>query len=212
MNECYESALMKARKLAALASGGVEGERVNAQRLLEAHLRKHGLRLEQLRTDDRTERWLPCFDAQKRPVVDQDLWKLGIQCLSYVLNEKVRVKVMRKHMPWKSKQGKSCKAWGAFIVTDLTELEWEDWIVCFHHFRPHFEASQKRIRDMLKACLSGFIQKHDIIREMPAEEMKDSRLTPKQLEALIAAMRMAQGEGWTRPKGRLEQSGFMLVG
>ena len=36
MNNEFESALMKARKLAALASAGVGGERANALRMLEA--------------------------------------------------------------------------------------------------------------------------------------------------------------------------------
>lgn len=210
MNEHYESALMKARKLAALASGGVEGERENAQEALRRHLERHGLRLEQLRTDERRERMLPCFDARKKPVVNKDLIKLGVQCLSYVLNESVKVSTMKHLFPWKTAKGGRRQVLGGVIVTELTDLEMEDWVACFAHFMPDFLASQKKLRAALKQCLSGFIYQHGIFPERSGEGA-DSMMTPEQLEALIAAMQGAQGSKWKRPVGRLAQTDFLLA-
>lgn len=207
MNDAYESVLMKARKLAALASGGVEGERENAQEALRRHLEKHGLRLEQLRTDDRRERTLPCFDARKKPVMNKDLVSLGVQCLSFVMNAKVQVQAGKMKFPWKGK-----RVWGGFVDAELTDLEWEDWVACFAHFMPDFLATQKKMKEALKQCLNGFIHQHGIFREKSAdEEAGDSMMTPEQLEALIMAMRGAAGSKWKRPAGRLEQTGFMLT-
>lgn len=207
MNDAYESALMKARKLAALASGGVEGERENAQRMLELHLQKHGLRLEQLRRDERWVRTLPCFDARKKPVMNKDLVSLGVQCLSFVMNAKVQVQAGKMKFDWKGK-----RVWGGFVDAELTDLEWEDWVACYAHFMPDFLATQKRMREALKQCLNGFIHQHGIFRERGTDEdVRDSMMTPEQLEALIAAMKGAQGSKWQRPAGRLAQTGFMLT-
>lgn len=52
----FESLRMKARKLAALAARGVDGERETAQRKLEAFLRQHGMTLDSLEAGDKWQR------------------------------------------------------------------------------------------------------------------------------------------------------------
>ncbi|WP_395741050.1 hypothetical protein [Prosthecobacter sp.] len=211
MNEVYESALMKARKLAALAAAGVGGERANALEMLERHLRRHRLSLDDLRTDDRKRRVLECFDVKRKPMVNADLAALGVQCLAYVLNEPVKCHTGNKAFPWVSGKGRKAKpyAYGSVLIADLTDMEEEDWRACFGHFMPDFLATQKAMKAALKKCLSGFVHQHQIFRDTREGE-EGPMLSEEELEALAAAMGQAQGSKWKRPAGRLVQSDFLL--
>lgn len=207
MSEAFESVRMKALKLAALASRGVGGEAETAQRKLTEHLSKHGLTLEMLSESARKERMLHCVVNPAQPVKDSALLNLGGQCLAYVLNEhkfKYRSRVLPIHGFGKKK---SCYV----IVADLTDLEFEDWVAFFQHYAPLFVSSRKDMRDALRMAFKGFIHKHHIFAD-PGDDIEEGKpLTLAQMQALIAAMQMAQGDKWERPAGRLEQGGFMLV-
>ena len=210
-NEVFESALMKARKLAALAAVGVGGEKDNAMRALDRHLRTHGLTLNQLRTDTRTERVLPCFDARRKPMVNADLVKLAVQCLAYVLNAPVSARTGKQKFAWRNAKGRQVMVSGDVMLADLTDLEVEDWVACFAHFMPSFLATQKKLKAAVKQCLSGFVHQHKIYRDLMDDEEEGGMMTDEQLEALVAAMRAAEGSRWKRPAGRLTGDELMLA-
>ena len=211
MNEQYESALMKARKLAALAAGGVEGERENAQEALRRHLERHGLRLEQLRTDDRLDRDLDCWMPGTKPLARMDVVALAVQCLVFVMNQKVKCFQVRSRREWQDRKGKRLWVPCLFVRATLTELEFEDWKACFLHFLPDFLESHRRMKLALKQCLNGFVHQHRIFRERLEGEVAECDLSREQIEALIAAMRGAQGSRWERTAGRLVQRDFLLT-
>jgi len=207
----YESALMKARKLAALAAGGVEGERENAQEALRRHLEKHGLKLEQLRTDDRLDRDLDCWMPGTKPLAQTEVVKLAVQCLCFVMNQPVKCFQVRTRREWLDRKKKRVWVPCYFVRATLTELEFEDWKACFLHFLPDFLETERRMKLALKQCLNGFVHQHRIFRDTQENEECDGNLSREELEALIDAMRGAQGSKWQRPAGRLEQPGLMLT-
>lgn len=205
MSDGFESARMKAMKLAALASAGVGGERENALRMLEAHLKRHGLTMAALGDDGRCERMLHCVVDMRHPTKDTGLLELAGQCLAYVLNKqklRYRSRTLPIHVLGKKK---SCFV----VIADLTAAEHEDWVACFTHYAPDFVKTRKQLRDALRMAFKGFIHKHGIFPESDGEG--DSKpLTIEQMIAMMAAMNMSTGEKWDRPAGRLEQGGFML--
>lgn len=209
MSNEFESALMKARKLAALASAGVGGERENAVRMLEAHLTRHGLTMAALSDESRITRSLACVLDPKKPTRDMDLRALGTQTLCFVLGKRPK---HIKHTTFeidttKLFPGKRTRFY--MIEAELTELEHEDWQACFKHYAPSFVATRTKLRRAVKMALSGFIHQHDIFP--PDDSETESKpLTRAQIEALISAMKQSGGDKWDRPAGRLEQGGFML--
>lgn len=210
MNHEFESALMKARKLAALAAAGVGGERENAVRMLEAHLTRHGLTMAALGDESRQMRGLACVLDAKKPTKDKELRDLGAQTLAYILGRRVK---HIKHAVFvvKTPLLKPGKITSFFLIeADLTELEHEDWLACFQHYAPSFVATRIKLRRAVKMPLSGFLHQHDIFP--PDDEEEESKpLSRAEIEALIAAMKQSTGDKWDRPAGRLEQKGFMLT-
>lgn len=210
MSEAFESARMKARKLAALATAGVDGERENAIRLLEAHLKKHGLTMAALSDEVRIKRSLACVIDPKKPTKDKELRDLGAQTLAYVLAKRLK---HIKHAVFvidttKLFPGKRTRFF--MIEAELTELEFEDWVACFRHFAPSFVATRIKLRRAVKMALSGFIHQHEIFPP-DDEDVESKPLTRAEIEALIAAMKQSSGDKWERPAGRLEKGGFMLT-
>lgn len=209
MSEAFESARMKARKLAALAAAGVDGECENAIRLLEAHLAKHGLTMAALSDETRTDRHLNCIVDPKKLIKDTQLRGLAVQTLCYVLAKRPKeIKYGVFEVVTQGAKGKRCKLFR--VQAELTELEHEDWVACYLHYAPAFVSTRTKLRKALKMALNGFVQQHGIFP--PSDEEKESKpLTRAQIEALIAAMKQADGDKWERPAGRLEQGGFMLA-
>lgn len=210
MSDEFESVRMKALKLAALAAAGVDGERENAVRMLEAHLARHGLTMAALSDESRKMRSLACVLDAKKPTKDSDLRDLGAQTLSYVLGRRVKhikhaVYVVNTTL---LKPGKRTRFF--LIEAELTELEHEDWRACYMHYAPSFVATRQKLRRAVKMALSGFTHQHDIFPPNDEEEEGKS-LSRAEIEALIAAMKQSTGDKWDRPAGRLEQGGFMLT-
>jgi len=202
MSAEFESARMKALKLAALATRGVGGEAEVARRKLAEHLERPGLTLDMLSVSARSERMLHCTVDLNKATKDIGLMKLAGQCLGYVLNDSALHYVSRV-----VKLGKrSCYV----VKAELTDLEFEDWTNCFCHYAPLFVASRKNLQAALKACFLGFIHKHKVFAQRPDDADDGKPLTPAQLAALLAAMHSAEGDKWERPSGRLELGGFML--
>lgn len=206
----FESLRMKAQKLAALAARGEGGEREVAAAKLAAFLAAHGLTLESLDASERHTRELVCVLDPKKPRADEDLARLAFQCCVYVLGYCPEVASYRRKEVVKNAKGKARPV--AFYVhrVDLTDQEFEDWQACFGHYAQDFEATRVRLRRALRAALKGFIHAHELFS--PPDDSKESKpLTSAEMQALIDAMRQAQGDKWEHPKGKLQQEGFLLV-
>lgn len=202
MSDEFESAHMKALKLAALASRGVGGEAEVAQRKLAQHLEAHGLTLEMLSESRRSERMLHCVVDLNKATKDTGLMKLAGQTLGYVLNDSA--------LHYSSRVVKLGRRSCYVVKAELTDLEFEDWTNCFCHYAPLFVASRKNLQSALRACFLGFIHKHKVFAQRPDDADEGKPLTPAQMAALMTAMHSAEGDKWERPSGRLEQGGFML--
>ncbi len=205
----FESLRMKARKLAALAARGVGGEREAAAQKLQAFLARHGLTLESLEAGER--RWceLECVVDPTRPTKDNDLARLAVQCLVYVMQCDVpREAALRPRMIETSK-GRRRKAQFWVMRAQLTPPEFEDWVACFGCHAPAFVKCRQRLRLALKRALSGFIHSHGIFPPPNADD-KAKPLSAAELQALLDVMRSSEGKKWERPAGRLQQEGFLL--
>lgn len=101
MTSDFDSILAKARKLAALAdpaNGGSEGERENAQRMLEAHLQRHDIALEGLQAERIARRELIVRTNRKtdKPGLHAKLRVLAINLFWYVVGDSKRPVFYRK--------------------------------------------------------------------------------------------------------------------
>lgn len=206
----FESIRMKARKLAELGARGVDGERAAAQTKLREFLARHGITLESLDAGERRERELSCVLDANKPRKDLDLARLAGQCLAYVLGRPSTHRTFVCQRGKTNARGKVVKVSFYVLREDLTDAEFEDWQACFQYYAPSFEASRIKLRRALKQALSGFIHAHDIFPPSPADS-KAKPLTPSELQALIDAMRQAQGDKWERPTAKLEQPAFFLA-
>lgn len=220
MNNEYESARMKALKLAALAAQGVDGERENAQRMLDAHLKKHGLTLQGLIGGERRERG---FDAIVRgyqcypPKLDRSLAKLAGQCLRFVCDsDDVNVFLRKDEIEVPAKRGlgwKMVKVWHVFA--NVTDDEFDDWRECFDHYARHLMDTMDELREAESAArraakmgFSMFIHEHELF---PSDAVKsEAKMSLKDRIAAILAMQNVKGERWQRPAGKLQQTGFLL--
>lgn len=220
----YDSILAKARKLAALAgdTAATDGERDNAQRMLEAHCLRYGITAERLAVSARRQRQLECIVPGRsfKPVRSMDLLYLACQCLWFVIGEKRDVfkssdEVFRTV---KKKRGLAEeKGFQIYVAkAQVTDLEFDEWRACFHHYAADFWLSVEDLKvqakiaaKAVKMALSGFVHRHGIFPPSTKDE-KEEPLSPEKLAALIAAMNAARGEGFVRGRGKLEQGGLLL--
>lgn len=80
----------KLRKLLALAERGEGGEKVNAQRMLDKLLARHGLTIDDLIDEQRDIRWFPMGNKFDRPLAAQILAKIcnTIEIATYTSNKR----------------------------------------------------------------------------------------------------------------------------
>lgn len=209
----FESIRMKALKLAALAARGVGGEAAAAQAKLEALLARPGMTLLDLVSEDsRQTRELDIIADPLRPKLDKELRGLAGNCLAYVLQRSVSTvqcgSVIRRRSIM-SRRGNI--RWVRYYVmqAELTAGELEDWEACFAHYKPSFLSTRKKLQAALKAVLTGFLHQHDLFAPS-AGDGPAAPLSPQERAALLAAMRAAEGDRWTRGE-KLEQPHFMLA-
>lgn len=218
----FESILAKARKLAALAaadSGAEEGERANAQRMLEEHLTRHDITLEALKQQQIKRREMDVCSLRKtdKPCLHVKLRNLAVNLFWYVVGDSKRAVYYRRGEVYRPTRGpgpdQTFRVW--VVLADCTELEFEDWKACFYHFAPAYLDSEAELRNNIKALqkalksmLGIFVNKHHIL----PPDAKQCRKEPT-MEEMLAAMiarQAVKGERWERPTARLEQGGFLL--
>jgi len=208
--DVFESLRMKARKLAALAARGVGGEKQTAQAKLEAFLTRWNMTLESLDAGERRERELACVLDPAKPCKDLQLARLAGQCLAYVLGQKSQHRTFICQRGKTNAKGRVVKVSFYVLRAELTDAEFEDWEACFQCYAPSFESTRVRLRRALKQALHGFVHAHDIFPPQDSDG-KAKPLSPAELQALIDAMRQAQGDKWKRPAGRIQQTNFLLT-
>lgn len=132
----------KLRKLQALAERGVGGEKVNAQRMLEKLLARHGLTLDDLADERRETRWFPAptrFDV-----------RLAAQILAKVCNTNDPGVYGSKSRP---KQ----------VGIDVTPAEAIE-------FELHYDTLRKALTEHFKDAFSAFIQANRLFSNLPSDE------------------------------------------
>jgi hypothetical protein len=194
MSAEFETARMKARKLAALAARGVGGERETAQHMLARHLKVHGLSLRDLA--DEEQRQARDLDAGPCPAaLKNDMTGLLANCLAFVLQHRVLIVTGLARVDKAKGRKRAGKVRHLIACAELTQAELEDWKECFEHYRPAFLETRKRLHLAARKALDGFLSQHNIFAP---SDGGGADLSPEELEALIAAMRASSGETWQR--------------
>lgn len=216
----YEPALVKARKLAALAdpaSGASKGEIENAQRMLEAHCERHGITAEKLKASNRKRLGIVCISIHHKPTKDLDLSSIAAQILRFVVGENVnKIRDLYVEMVTILASPKSKKRVKVYRITAMvTELEHEEWRECFDHYAPEFVETRKKLRAnqklanrALKMARAAFVNQHSIFP--PDVEKSDQESSLEEMLALRMAMGCVQGEAWERKSGKLTGDVLML--
>lgn len=148
----------KVRKLQALAERGVGGEKVNAQRMLEKLLARHGLTLEDLADERRETRWFPAptkFDV-----------RLAAQILAKVCNTDDPGVYSSKSRP---KQ----------VGVDVTPAEAIE-------FELHYDTLRKALTEHFRDAFSAFIQANRLFSNLPCDE-SSSALNERDLRIMSMA-------------------------
>ena len=148
----------KLRKLQALAERGIGGEKINAQRMLEKLLARHGLTLHDLADEHREIRWFPAsnkFDG-----------RLAAQILAKICNT---------DEPGVYRSKKRSKQVGV-EVTPAEAIE----------FELHYDALRKALNEHFKDAFSAFIQANRLFSCLPSEE-SSSAMTERDFRIMSMA-------------------------
>lgn len=206
IEEIHESILVKARKLLILSQEGVGGERANALRAFNQHLKRHGLTIDDIDDTVRTAQEMECVSRyDEKPTRNIEMAKLAIITLRYVAGDPDRdFHIMKgeKFFPVRGlKPDRSCRIY--LVRAEVTRLEWRDWRDCFEHYAPDFlELQEKLNRQRLaahraaKAAFSGFVNKHQIFPPTKESSEEGGKADPARLAAVLTAMRASGGSAW----------------
>lgn len=140
----------KLRKLLALAERGCGGEAVNARRLLEAQLKRYGLTLEDLLTEEKRTRAFKYRSTEEL--------RLIVQVLISVLGS--------RHEAVNTSTYNSSKRQ---IYIELTDLQFAEISDMLNFYKRQLSKEKKRL---LKDLFSAFVQKHNLYDCDPSEEQK----------------------------------------
>ncbi|HBP6689769.1 TPA: DUF2786 domain-containing protein [Pseudomonas aeruginosa] len=141
MHELDEKAHAKLRKLQALAERGFGGEKVNAQRMLEKLLARHGLTLCDLADERREIRWFPAptkFEA-----------RLAFQILAKVCNTDDPSAYRSKQRP---KQ----------VGVEVTPSEAIE-------FELHYDILREALEEHFHDAFSAFVQANRLFSNIPSD-------------------------------------------
>ncbi|KAF1072669.1 MAG: hypothetical protein GAK45_00104 [Pseudomonas citronellolis] len=157
-----EKVQAKVRKLQALAERGVGGEKVNAQRMLDKLLARHGLTLESLAEEHREVRWFKCANRLELRLAVQIAFKVigGSYEGSYYRNKGRRSQ----------------------IGVELTPSEAVE-------FDLHFDVLRKALAEHLDIAYSAFIQVNRVYAP-DASDGDETPLTERDMAMLQMASGM----------------------
>lgn len=139
------------KKLLALAERGQRGEADNARRLLEAELRRHGLTLDDICSEKRTERTFKYGSLEERDLIVQIL-------LNYLGSTSEAFNIS------------SFSARKKEIYIGLTDMEYIDISnMCAFYVKQYRIERKRLLHDMILA----FVQKHNLFDSTPQERPDD---------------------------------------
>lgn len=175
MSALNESVREQLRKIAALAEGGVGGERENARALLARLCERHGVSPETLLDETPTEIVELAFKG--------DLEKgLLMQVLIFVCQRRdVRWGALRR----------------GHVSALLSKAEAIDAVACWQHYRKLWCAEVKLFR-------SAFIHKHDLFGPPSDKPVSITSESLARSRRLVEMMRGVGGTTWQRPVALLE--------
>jgi len=152
----------KLAKLLALARQGIDGERVNAQEVLDRLLTEHGLRVSDIEGDEEREFSFRYTDKWDR--------KLAIQTVCRVLQRRTGL----------YSYGRSKAFYATMTVAQSLEVD-----LTLNVYRKAFEKERERL-------WLAFIQKHRLFPPSPGEDEdpNEPELTREEAAALVSMMRV----------------------
>lgn len=164
------------RKLLALATRGVDGERENAERILQAFLDKHGLTRAEIEPSIRTRRYVKDVNTNVKQVF--------INLCANIVGHKVKIN----------------KCNGRFYyAVEMNDEEWaifsERWPVYRKAIALEIKKKKQQQAKELKLVSSAFISKHSLYsedRDNEDEEPSDKMPTPEEIEEILAMLRMRE--------------------
>lgn len=156
----------KLKKLLALAERGYGGEAENARRLLEEHLRKYGMTLEDICENKVYRREFKYRNKEERTII--------IQVFVSVLGSKSKAFEESTYIASKKT-----------LYIDLTDLEYAEISDMVVFFKSQFNKEKKRL---MKDILHAFVNKHNIFDRSPNDEDKasDKEIDLKELMRILS--------------------------
>lgn len=159
----------KLKKLIALAERGCGGEAENARRLLEEHLRKYGMTLEDICENKTSRRTFKYRNKEERTII--------IQVFLSVLGSKSEA--------FKEATYNASKK---TIYIDLTDLEYAEISDMVAFFKSQFNKEKKRL---MKDILYAFVKKHNIFDCTPNDDEASNKEID--LEELMRILSLSNG-------------------
>lgn len=132
----------KLRKLQALAERGEGGEKVNAQRMLEKLLARHGLSLDDLADELREIRWFPAANRFDRRLAAQIMAKIGNTDDPGIYSSKQRPK---------------------HVGVETTPAEAVE-------FELHYDTLRKALAEHFDDAFSAFVQANRLFSSLPSDD------------------------------------------
>lgn len=156
------------KKLKALAEGGVDGEKDNAEQMLSSMMKKHGITLDMLEENIRRKRTFKLSDSQR---------KIFFQVAGSVLGKNTTY--------WFNKKSKAQVKEFDFEVTEIEFLE----------IKAKFEFYWKAYQEELDVFISAFIHKNKLYSK-PSDTEEDEEpkeLTLEEKQRLFKIRQMMDG-------------------
>ena len=167
MDRQYESIKEKLKKLLALAERGVQGEAVNARRLLEKLCKKYGVSIEELLDENQVKYH---FFEVGRNKIYLDLFA---QCYCKVANkDRLSYKQISRSQ----------------IAVEMTAIQYTEMVSLFAWHKANFDND---LEEMKKNILIAYCRKHHLYSEVVSNYSME--LTDEEKERLIKIMFMQEG-------------------
>lgn len=157
-DQLSEKVQAKLRKLQALAERGEGGEKVNAQRMLEKLLARHGLTMDDLAEEIRKIRWFPVANRFDRKLAAQIMAKIGNTNDPGIYTNKRRPK---------------------HVGVETTPAEAVE-------FELHYDTLRKALAEHFNDAFSAFIQANRLFSSLPDDELPEG-LSERDLRVMAMA-------------------------